>query len=500
MLVKTTLREALSDPRLLGRAIEGPSWHVWRTLLLAAMGEALTPAELETFRAVTGRETAPTERCEELIAIIGRRGGKSRAFSVLAVYLSTLCDFSDVLAPGEVGLLLLIAPDQRQAGVIHAYVSGALEQSELLRHLLVSRTSTALRLSNNVQIETRAASFRRLRGVTCIACIADESCFWQSESSANPDYEILNSVRPSLATTQGPLVICSTPYAKTGATWEAYSRDFGPQGDAAILVATGPSLTWNPSLDPRVVERAYARDPVAAAAEFGGEWRSDISAFIAREAVMQCVDTGVQERPFCQGVKYRAFVDPSGGSNDSMTLAISHVEGERILLDLVREVRPPFSPESVVAEFCETLAAYKIREVRGDRYCGLWPSEQFKKRAVTYVPSDKTASQIFAELLPLLNAGRVGLLDNKRLIDQLVALERRTSFGGKDSIGHADHRNAHDDVANAAAGSILLTTAKRGVAHVFDYSGRPLRCDREREPLRVRWTTISEKHAPAIRW
>jgi hypothetical protein len=81
------------DSRLLGKALEGDSWRAWRAILLATMGERLTDEELATFRAVTGRETAPTERCEELVGIIGRRGGKSRAVSVLATYLACLIDY-----------------------------------------------------------------------------------------------------------------------------------------------------------------------------------------------------------------------------------------------------------------------------------------------------------------------------------------------------------------------------------------------------------------------
>jgi len=43
------------------------------------------------------------------------------------------------------------------------------------------------------------------------------------------------------------------------------------------------------------------------------------------------------------GVGYAAFVDPSGGSADSMTLAIAHADKDgRAVLDAVRERRPPF--------------------------------------------------------------------------------------------------------------------------------------------------------------
>jgi hypothetical protein len=43
------------------------------------------------------------------------------------------------------------------------------------------------------------------------------------------------------------------------------------------------------------------------------------------------------------------------------------------------------------------------------------------------------------------------------LISQLHGLERRTARGGRDSIDHAP--GAHDDIANAVAGALLLAVA-----------------------------------------
>jgi hypothetical protein len=117
MKPRVTLRKALEDPELLGSALAGPSWHAWRSLLLATMGEPLTPDELETFTRFTGRATPPSQRVDELWCCVGRRGGKSRAMAVLAVYLAGLCDYKHKLAAGETGTVLLIAPDKKQAKV-----------------------------------------------------------------------------------------------------------------------------------------------------------------------------------------------------------------------------------------------------------------------------------------------------------------------------------------------------------------------------------------------
>jgi hypothetical protein len=83
MTPKISIRKALQDPELLGSSMSGPSWSAWRTLLFAAMGEPLLPEELETFTRFTGRTTPPDKRIDEGWFCVGRRGGKSRAMSVL---------------------------------------------------------------------------------------------------------------------------------------------------------------------------------------------------------------------------------------------------------------------------------------------------------------------------------------------------------------------------------------------------------------------------------
>lgn len=73
MIPRVTLRHALSDPQLLGKALEGDSWLPWRTLLIAAMGEALTDDERVLFQQLTGRAREPGQRVEEFAGVVGRR-------------------------------------------------------------------------------------------------------------------------------------------------------------------------------------------------------------------------------------------------------------------------------------------------------------------------------------------------------------------------------------------------------------------------------------------
>jgi hypothetical protein len=204
----------------------------------------------------------------------------------------------------------------------------------------------------------------------------------------------------------------------------------------------------NPTVPQDFIDRAYEEDAAVADAELGAQFRRDIQSFVSREVIADCTVPAVELAPVL-GLSYRAFVDPSGGSQDSMTLAIAHDDKDRTVLDALREIRPPFSPESTVADMAVLLRTYRVSQVTGDRYGGEWPREQFRKHGIEYRIADKSKSDLYRDLLPILNSGRIELLDNKRLLSQLLGLERRTGRG-KDSIDHSP--GLHDDLANCVAG------------------------------------------------
>ena len=448
-----TMRDALEHREIFGSILPGESWASWRVLLIAMMGEPLRDDERPIFESLTGRPSEPLQRVDEFWAIVGRRGGKTRAIAVLSAYIASLVDWHDVLAPGEKASLPVLSHTTLQAQKAMEYLDGIFSGVPALKKLVIGQTSDTITLSTRVVIEVRPASFRSIRGGTFCAAICDEVAFWRSEATANADTEILNAVRPSLATTGGLLACISSPYARRGEVYGTWKREFGANGDPLIVVAKAASRTMNPSLPEKFVKRAYARDAAVASAEFGGEFRTDVEAFVSREAVEACIAAGAFERAPLADCTYHGFVDPSGGSVDSMTLAIAHREGEIIVLDCLREVKPPFSPEAVVKDFAELLKSYRVGRVRGDRYAGEWPAERFQVNGISYEAAAKPKSDIYRDLLPILNAGRVALLDNVKLVTQLVSLERRTARGGKDSIDHPP--GGHDDVVNAAAGVLV---------------------------------------------
>jgi len=350
--------------------------------------------------------------------------------------------------------------------IVLNYTRAFFTEIALLQGLVQRETQFGFELSNGIDITVATNSFRAVRGRPILCAIMDEVAYWRDDNSANPDLEVYNAIKPGTASLPGSLIIgISSPYRKSGLLYQKYRDHFG-KDDAKILVIKAPTTVLNPTIGPQIIADAMAEDSAAAGAEWLAEFRDDISAFVSREAVDACVTPECLERPFVHGVRYSAFCDSSGGSSDSMTLALAHTELSQdrkistAVLDAVREIRAPFSPESAVLEFATTLKSYGVFSLRGDRYGAGWVSEAFKKVGITYVPADLAKSQIYTDFLPRLNSREVEILDNQRLITQLCGLERRTARGGRDSIDHSP--GAHDDLANAACGALVYESSQRG--------------------------------------
>jgi len=443
---------AISDEKLFRPVFRDlKTWRSWMTFLKTITGLPLRDDELALFQQCTGLSEPPEKPPREVFCICGRRSGKSFISGLLAVYLSAFRDWGEVLAPGERGYFAVIACDRRQAKVVLDYIRAFLHASPLIESLIEEEFKEEIVLRNKIVIDVKTASYRTIRGFSLIGLVMDELSFFRTEVASEPDFEIYRAAIPSLATTGGLLLGISTPYSRRGLLWEKFSKHFGKPGETLIWRAE--TLTMNPTIKPSIIEQALADDPQAGLAEWKAEFRADIEQFISLDVLSACVVPGRRFLPPDPNKFYIGFIDPSGGSNDSFTLAIAHYQDQgKIILDQVLEKRPPFSPENVVNEFAAVLKEYRISSVVSDRYAGQWVSESFARNGIGVNPSELSTSELYQEVIPLLHAGKVELLDNPRLVNQFISLERRTRAGGKDLITHPP--GGHDDLANAAAGGV----------------------------------------------
>jgi hypothetical protein len=458
-----SLTRALSDPALFGGTFRAPSFWTWRVVAKLVDGEPLREArEIDLSKECTGRSQLPNKPVRRLILLAGRRAGKDRFLSAVAVWRAALCcDWRKHISTGEQAVVILLGADKKQAAILRRYCEGLL-QAPMLQSEVVRRTNEMLEFKNGASLEIATNDARLVRGRSAIAVLGSECCHWRTdEYAASSDEEVVAAALPSMAMCPdgGLLMLGSSVHRKVGYMYRQFKKLHG-NDDADSVCWFAPSPTMNPQLPAHVIDKALAEDAAKARAEYLNIWREDLSDFIPLDVIEGCTDFGTHERAPQAGTEYVAYCDASSGIGDSFAIAIAS-RGTPAVLDVVRERKPRFVPAQVIAEYAELVKLYGITEVFSDKYAIGFHQDEWRRHNIRLTACERTTSENYLHVLPLLLAGRVRLVDNITLRNQLASLERRVSASDRETVTHPQHASAHDDVACAACGA-LAVAAKYG--------------------------------------
>lgn len=263
------------------------------------------------------RETFRAFLCDrlswrQLVARVGRQGGKSTSTCRLAVVVALYGDFT--ITPGTVGTVVLVSQNRDQSA----------ERLRTIARILTilgvkhAKKKDVIELADRpIQFHVYSATIAGVSGMSCIFACCDELSKWRDlDSGTNPAGEVLASLRPAMVTHASALmVLISSPLSTNDAHHEAFDRGT----DDFQLCVQAPTWIANPSVteerthqlepDPRVWAREYAAIPQSAA----------LAAFDP-EAVERAFRHGTH--PDLTPARRILVIDPSSGRKDAFTWAI----------------------------------------------------------------------------------------------------------------------------------------------------------------------------------
>jgi hypothetical protein len=470
-----TLSQCLIEPSLFGTVFAAPSFWTWRVVAKLIDGLPLTePREIDLFQSCTGRSrllnttAANGPRLRRFLVLAGRRAGKDRFFSAVAVWRAALCcDWRRHLSPGEQAVVILLGKDKKQAAILRQYCHGLLRVPALAQQV-IRETREVIEFANGAVLEIASNDASLVRGRSAVAILGSECCHWKhDEHSASNDEEVVGAAEPSMAMCPdgGILALGSSVHRQRGYCYRKY-RELHGNDDSDDVCWFAASKIMNPKLPQSVVNAALAEDPHRGAAEFENRWREDLSDFVPLDVVEACTDFRTWERVPQPGVQYIGYCDAATGTgSDSFALAIAHRQPDAagtVVIDLLRERTPRFVPADVIREYAQLLKLFGVYEVRGDSFGGGLVSDEWQRNGITFRPSDYTTSETYLRALPILLAQRCRLLDNATLRRQLTALERSVT-GTRETVSHPNVASAHDDVATAVCGALVVA----GTGYVY---------------------------------
>jgi hypothetical protein len=444
---------AIRDPRLINDPEVSPAQE---TLLRAIDGLPLIGDEqLDIFRRATGRAEYQPQAFRDASILSGRRGGKTVKICA-NVAVKEACIAKHPIPAGERGVVVVIAPVEKQAritfGIIRSKIDRSPTLSKLVTNIRAGQTESEIQLSNSVDIVVSAANAKHVRGANYICAILEEAAFFRdSETGAYNLGEIIKAIRPGMLTLpDSKLIRVSSPWAKFGPMYDDFRlRDDRPQTMSWKL----PSWEMNPSLPEDELKLERERDPDYFAREYGCEFAEAEEALIPAADVDAAIRVGVRETPPTPSNRYYAAIDASGlGGRDRFAFMIGHAavkgnSGPGLSLNAVR-----YWSRDSVARVLEEIAilarSYRVHSITCDQFGFSYLKELLKQRGLEAVQMPFTVrskGEIFIKLKTDFVQRRIQLLDHSQLRRELVFLEARRTGSGNVSISGA--RNEYDDLA-----------------------------------------------------
>lgn len=474
-----------------------PSSPAWRCVVKAVYGTPLEPDELALFRELSGGREPPDVGSDELLAIVGRRGGKSETIARVAVYEGIYGGHAVALAPGQTALFAIISPLREQSAEVLRYAVG-LSQLPTVKRFVVRQTADTIEFSTGVSVQVMTASDVSVVGRTLVGVIADEFARWPGDDSATPDRVILDSLRPGLAPVVGAprrrFFGISSAYIREGSAYELDRHNYG-KADAHVLVVRGPTRTFNPNIDEawlererkRVGERAFAR-------EYEAVWVDAVTdGFFAQEIVDRCVDRSRPSSAPRPGRNYVVCIDPAW-RGDWFALAVAHrerVEGGPTLtvIDFLHAWKAPkgqtLSTESVFRQIRQIATDYGTSRLFTDQAAAPVLIETARRHALHLVEvpwrggtAEGSKASKFRQVLMQMRDGLVRLPNDEPTIREFLNIGSRLLKSGAEQI---EAFRGHDDRVTAV---VLATTE---AMHLYPTGGGlPVNATNPQAPIRPR--------------
>lgn len=457
------------------------------------------PPELDAvWRELTGREPAPgvirqlfdgirrkkkpvdaytPAQIAELLLVCGRRGGKTTHIAApVAAY--ELCCVAHPIPPREKGYYLLLAPVEHQARQLFDNVVALIRSSKTFSDLIPanarirrSANETEVELSGtNKILRVVAGNPRTIRGGIVIGAVLDEAAWFIDDSGVNNLQDILEALRPSLATVpDGKLLLGTTPRDKSGPVWEMFEKRRDPEHQD-VLVIQGSTRLMNPAIPEKFLKDQKRKHGAKYfAREFEAQFDEGIAnALLDPKAVDRAVVRSFQEIPPNPKMIYSLGLDPSN-VGDPFAYAIAHPSnrGNLITVSLVRAFETaagrPHDTRKIMGEIASVGSKYGVAFAACDQISFAFVSSEVQETLGIEVTREITggdkALPLFRKFQELLSAGKILLPDDPRLIGELKRLTERVQ--GRHTTIEA---RGHDDRAIACVLAVWTAYKNREAA------------------------------------
>jgi len=419
--------EAVRDEGLLRRLSEDP-------VLFSHLVLGLEPTGYQTELLRSGGK--------RIIVRWPRQSGKTRTLAIYAIWFSSF---------NADATTLIVAPSRRQSMIlsdlIHQFINRIPRRIQAA--LFEKRQRTTIYLKNGSRIVALPNSENLLRGYHAHLVIVDEAAFFRNDESI-----FRHILTPMLATTDGKMIVSSTPWGKNTLYYQ-----FNMDDDWTKL-----HITWHEAQRAGVyrpqfikqIQKTRNTNPLTYRMEYEAEFVEEADTWLTQDLLAKAVDHDLEYTPFeseAQGIFYLG-VDLGERVDHSVVAAVQR-KGDT--LDLVHMHVFPLGTglasvigyvKTLVDRWSRIIAAYIDDTKHGDYIIqDLHRAGVPQAQGITFTQNNK---QEMAQILKnRMTEGTLHTPYNRHLLDELNVERYQLTKTGKIALDHPP--GTHDDRFWAAA-------------------------------------------------
>jgi len=228
------------------------------------------------FKATPYQAKLLTDPSDRIAVRFARQSGKSTTIAAKAI---------DLAAKNPGKSILVVAPGLRQSMIVMDRIEEHLNRMDpsVKRNLIVQQQRTKITFRNGSRIWALPCSENMIRGLTAHLVLADEAAFFERD-----EYMFNNVLLPMLATTNGVLIVSSTPWSSKSQFYEFCKgrlKDRFSQHYANWREAVEAGLMTQKFID----DMQASMLPQQFTMEFEAEFVEDVDVWLPQDLIAKCV-------------------------------------------------------------------------------------------------------------------------------------------------------------------------------------------------------------------
>ena len=389
---------------------------------------------------------------------MSRQAGKTTTIAARAIWFA---------ATHPRTLTLIVAPSLRQSMIMSDKIEEFLFSipEDLRRKIVAKIQRTVIRFRNGSKIVALPNSPQRLRGYTAHQVICDEAAFFRDD-----ELVFYNVLYPMLSTTDGTLIVSSTPWGKDSVFYRMFQSD---QFSKHVV-------TWREPVECGLIKRDFIEEmrKIYPLERFQREYEAafveDAKAYFPQDLITTCIDPDLEYLDFEERAEGRFVVGVDFGKKvDHSAVAVVRVEEGRKSLVHMRQFKLEEPYASVIGYIKTICGRYNsvVKVLADQTGVGEYIVEDMVRAGIPAVEGVVLTAPKKAEILSYLKQqmqnGVVRLPYDPDLIAEINCEEFELTKDGNVKFGHPE--GTHDDRLWALA---LAVYALREAGPVVVAGGR----------------------------